>query len=85
MQELLNILNTTKCTLDSYYEFHKNDDFSNKRNMPKNYLEWIDKKSKIIMNFPEFSQKSKEYIARGNVVWIEFEFNIGGEFSGSFA
>ena len=24
MQELLNILNTTKCTLDSYYELHKN-------------------------------------------------------------
>ena len=72
MQELLNILNNTKCTLDSYYELHKNDDFSNKRNTPKDYLEWIDKKTKIIMNSPEFLQKSKEYIVRGDVVWIEF-------------
>ena len=54
MQELLNILNDTKSTLDNYYEIHKNEDFSNKRNTPKDYLEWIDKKTKIIMNSPEF-------------------------------
>ena len=28
MQELLNILNDTKSTLDNYYEIHKNEDFS---------------------------------------------------------
>ena len=82
MQELLNILNTTKHTLDNYYNIHKNEDFSNKRNTPKDYLEWINKKTKIIINSPEFLQKSKEYIIRGDVVWVEFGFNIGEEFSG---
>ena len=40
MQELLNILNDTKSTLDNYYEIHKNEDFSNKRNntMVKNLV-----------------------------------------------
>lgn len=82
MQELLNILNNAKSTLDNYYEIHKNEDFSNKRNTPKDYLEWIDKKTKIIMNSPEFIEMSKEYIVRGDVVWVEFGFNIGEEFSG---
>ena len=35
MQELLEILNTAKDTLDKYYEIHKTEDFSNKRNTPK--------------------------------------------------
>ena len=39
MQELLNILTDTKSTLDNYYEIHKNEDFSNRRNTPKDYLE----------------------------------------------
>lgn len=82
MQELLNILNTAKTTLDNYYKIHKNENFYNKRNSPKDYLEWIDKKTKIIMNSPKFIKKSKEYIVRGNVVWVEFGFNIGEEFSG---
>ena len=34
------------------------------------------------MNSPEFIEKSKEYIVRGDVVWVEFGFNIGEEFSG---
>ena len=74
MQELLNILNNAKNTLDNYYEIHKNEDFYDKRNSPKDYLEWIDKKTKIIMNSPEFLEKSKEYIIRGDVVWVEFGF-----------
>ena len=82
MQELLNILNNTKNTLNNYYEIHKNENFYDKRNSPKDYLEWIDKKTKIIMNSPEFIEKSKEYIVRGDVVWVEFGFNIGEEFSG---
>ena len=82
MQELLNVLNTTKNTLDEYYDIHKDEDFSNKRNTPKDYLEWVDKKTKIIINSPEFIEKSKECIIRGDVVWVEFGFNIGEEFSG---
>ena len=82
MQELLNILNNTKSTLDNYYEAHKDENFYNGRNTPKDYLEWIDKKTKIIMNSPEFIEKTKEYIVRGDVVWVEFGFNIGEEFSG---
>ena len=82
MHKLLDVLNNTKNTLDNYYEIHKSEDFSNKRNTPKDYLEWIDKKTKIIMNSPEFIEKSKEYIVRGDVVWVEFGSNIGEEFSG---
>ena len=70
MQELLNVLNTTKNTLDKYYDIHKDEDFSNKRNTPKDYLEWVDKKTKIIINSPEFIEKSKECIIRGDVVWV---------------
>ena len=81
-EELLNVLNTTKNTLDKYYDIHKDEDFSNKRNTPKDYLEWVDKKTKIILNSPEFIEKSKECIIRGDVVWVEFGFNIGEEFSG---
>lgn len=38
MQELLNILNNAKSTLDNYYEIHKSEDFFNKRNTPKNIV-----------------------------------------------
>ncbi len=82
MQDLLNILNKAKGSLDDYYSIHKNEDFSNKRNTPKDYLSWIDKKTKIILNSPNFLKKSKESIIRGDVVWVEFGFNIGEEFSG---
>ena len=82
MEELLDILNNAKNSLDTYYEMYKNQDFSDRRNTPKDYLEWIDKKTKIIMNSPEFINKSKKYIIRGDVVWVEFGFNIGEEFSG---
>ena len=82
MQELLDILNTAKTTLDNYYEIHKDEDFSNKRNTPKDYFEWIDKKTKIIINSSEFVEKSKKCIVRGDVIWVEFGFNIGEEFSG---
>lgn len=62
MQELLNILNNTKNTLDNYYEVHKDGNFYNRKNTPKDYLEWIDKKTKIIMNSPKFIEKSKVYL-----------------------
>ncbi len=76
MQELLNILNDTKNTLDKYYEAHKNENFYNRRNTPKDYLEWIDKKTKIIMNSPEFIEKSKEYIVRGDSLLAKLMLNL---------
>lgn len=82
MQELFNILEDAKKILDNYYELHKNEIFFNQRNSPKDYLEWVKNKTKIIMNSPYFLQKSKEFIVRGDVVWVEFGFNIGEEFSG---
>lgn len=82
IKDLLNILNNTKITLDNYYEANKNKEFYNLKNTPKDYLEWIDKKTKIIMNSNYFIKKSKECIVRGDVVWVEFGFNIGEEFSG---
>ena len=35
MQELLNYLNTAKNTLNNYYEIHKNEIFTNKKNLLK--------------------------------------------------
>ena len=58
MQELLNILNTAKTSLQNYYEIQKNENFLGKRNTPKDYLEWISKKTKIIMDSPEFLHKN---------------------------
>jgi len=82
MQKLSYILTTIQNTLDTYSDIHKNEDFSNKKHTPKEYLEWINKKTNIIMYSSNFFKKSKEYIARGDVVWVEFGFNIGEEFSG---
>lgn len=82
MQELLKLLNNAKSSLDNYYEIHKEDNYIGERNSPKDYLEWIDKKTKIIINSPNFIEKSKEYIMRGDVIWVEFGYNIGEEFSG---
>jgi len=82
MEEMLNILNSAKSSLDNYYEIHKTADYSSKRNTPKDYLSWVDKKTKLIINSSSFLQKAEELIIRGNVVWVEFGFNIGEEFSG---
>ena len=82
MQELLDALNNAKNILDTYYEIHKDETFKDIKNNPKNYLEWIDKKTKIIINSPNFIKKSKELIVRGDVIWVEFGYNIGEEFSG---
>ena len=82
MQELFKILNTAKNTLDDYYELHKADTIFSQKNSPKDYLEWVDKKTRIIINSPNFIQKSKEYLLRGDVIWVEFGYNIGEEFSG---
>ena len=82
MQELLELLNNAKNSLTKYYDLHKNINYNNVKNSPSDYLHWVDKKTKIIINSPQFIQKSKEYIIRGDVIWVEFGFNIGEEFSG---
>ena len=82
MQELLNGFKYNQNTLDKYYDIHKDEDFSNRRNTPKDYLEWVDKKTKNYYQFSKIIEKSKECIIRGDVVWVEFGFNIGEEFSG---
>lgn len=82
MQELFQMLQKAKITLEEYYNLYKDIDFKGQRNTPKDYLEWISKKTNIIMNSPEFIQKSKENIIRGDVIWVEFGYNIGEEFSG---
>ena len=81
MEELFKILNIAKLSLDNYYEKHKIFDFSDNKNSPADYLKWIDTKTKIILNSQSFLKKSKEYIVRGDVVWVEFGFNIGEEIS----
>ena len=49
MQELLKMLNKAKESLDNYYEIYKNNDCFNIKNSPKDYLEWIDKKQKLLL------------------------------------
>jgi len=68
MQELLDILNNAKKSLDNYYEIHKDENFSDQRNTPKDYLEWVDRKTKIIINSPTFIQNLK------NVLFVEMLF-----------
>lgn len=82
MEELLDSLNKAKYSLEEYYKINKCKEFDSERNTPKDYLEWIDKKTRIIINSSEFIKKSKDYIIRGDVVWVEFGYNIGEEFSG---
>lgn len=47
-----------------------------------NYLKWIEKKSQIINTEKTFVVPKDFNIKRGNVVWVEFGFNIGREFGG---
>lgn len=47
-----------------------------------NYLKWLEKKSQIINTEKTFIVPQNFNIRRGNVVWIEFGFNIGREFGG---
>ena len=82
MEELYSILQKAKSSLEDFYKLHKNDIFSSSKNNPKEYLKWIDTKTQILINSQFFIEKSKEAILRGDVVWVEFGFNIGDEFSG---
>jgi mRNA-degrading endonuclease toxin of MazEF toxin-antitoxin module len=47
-----------------------------------NYVQWIVKKTDIIINEPNYVCADEDKLKRGVVVWIEFGFNIGNEFGG---
>lgn len=49
-----------------------------------NYLEWNSLKTDIIKSENEFSLTDEQLalIKRGNVLWVNFGFNIGSEFGG---
>lgn len=49
-----------------------------------NYLEWNSLKTKIISNEDNFrlTKQQSDLIKRGNVIWVNFGFNIGSEFGG---
>ena len=50
----------------------------------KNYLEWLKLKTSIIESEDDFiiSDEKNKLIQRGNVLWVNFGFNIGSEFGG---
>ena len=49
-----------------------------------NYLEWSSLKTDIIDNEDKFllTEAQSQLIKRGNVIWVNFGFNIGSEFGG---
>ena len=56
-----------------------NDD----RKRTNNYFEWLHKKTNIVNNEKTFvCNEILQNLKRGDVVWIEFGFNIGYEFGG---
>ena len=60
----------------------RNDEKSSKRTI--NYLEWCKTKTDIIDKEHEFtlSESQEALLKRGNVLWVDFGFNIGSEFGG---
>lgn len=50
----------------------------------ENYLEWCSLKTDIVDNEDNFSLTEEQslLIKRGNVIWVNFGFNIGSEFGG---
>lgn len=61
---------------------NKSDERSVKK--AKNYLEWCNLKTDIINTESNFqlTEEQKDLIKRGNVIWVNFGFNIGSEFGG---
>ena len=82
IDELKQSLDVAKGTLTEYYNINKDINYTGKRNTPKDYFNWVDKKTKKIMESPDFKKYFDNPIKRGNVVWVEFGYNIGDEFSG---
>ena len=46
------------------------------------FLKWLERKTKIIDSENSFSIPTGVSLKRGDVVWVEFGFNIGDEFGG---
>lgn len=82
MHALLQALNTAKETLNDYFEATKNNFISNSKNSPLDYLKWITTKTQLILNTNISDHPKRNLITRGDVVWVEFGFNVGEEFSG---
>lgn len=82
MHALLQALNTAKETLNDYFEATKNNFISNSKNSPLDYLKWITTKTQLILNTNISDHPKRNLITRGDVVWVEFDFNVGEEFSG---
>lgn len=81
-QEISNNKEALKCTLEQLYSTTDLKDVED-RKRTSNYYDWLNKKTKIIINEKNYvcDEKSKN-IKRGSVVWVEFGFNIGNEFGG---
>lgn len=65
-------------------ELHSKTDKNDKNDIKRtnNYLEWISQKTKMIIDEPNYICEDEKILIRGNVVWIDFGFNIGNEFGG---
>ena len=73
-------------TIRELRKFTNNTDRTNEKDCKrtKNYLNWCSLKTSIVDNENNFSLSSDEQqlIKRGNVLWVNFGFNIGSEFVG---
>ena len=60
----------------------RNNDEDSKRTI--NYLEWNALKTDIVNSENDFflTQEQSDLIKRGNVIWVNFGFNVGSEFGG---
>ena len=78
-QSYNNAIEQLKVLLDS---IDKNNENDCKR--IKNYFEWVTLKTSIIQSEKQFdiSDEDRKLIRRGNVLWVNFGFNIGSEFGG---
>jgi uncharacterized protein YifN (PemK superfamily) len=81
-QDVLAHKEALKSTLEDLYSKTNLKDVE-ERKRTTNYYEWLNKKTKIIINEKDYiyDEKAKN-IKRGSVVWVEFGFNIGNEFGG---
>lgn len=63
---------------------HTNKSDKNSVKRTKNYIEWCKTKTNIIHDEKRFelSDEQNNLIKRGNVIWVNFGFNIGSEFGG---
>lgn len=68
-------------TLDAYVEENRDKD-SEIVYTAYTFLKWLRTKTEIVQNEKTFTIPDPDVVKRGNVVWVEFGFNIGQEFGG---